>query len=258
MSTPWASRPVFLSSTFRDIHAERDHLRDVVYPSLEEDLRERRHHLEPIDLRWIVETVSLDRRQARQGTAGAEGLPRGDRTQSPVSDRAGGRTVLLDSSRRAHAGREAGFTGDVAGKSVTALEIAFGALSSPDQLSRTWFYFRDPLQTINSDVCRRRISVPIPHAASFSATKSAPKHQPRCHNSDCRNPRRSRKLRRDQSRLVRSLLDQRRPSPSVGRVGSHISRFADCSAFTHVMACVFAASLKEPFPRVLQSRSLPH
>ncbi len=41
--------------------------------------------------------------------------------------------------------REAGFTGDVAGKSVTALEIEFGALSSPDQLSRTWFYFRDPL-----------------------------------------------------------------------------------------------------------------
>ena len=91
------------------------------------------------------------------------------------------------------AGREAAFTGDVAGKSVTALEIAFGALSSPDQLSRTWFYFRDPLQTINSDVCRRRISVPKPHAPSFPATKQAPKHQSRCHNSDCRNPRRSRK-----------------------------------------------------------------
>jgi hypothetical protein len=55
----------------------------------------------------------------------------------------------------------------------------------------------------------------------------------------------------------RSLLDQRRPSPSVLQVGSRIARFEDCSAFTHVMACVFADSLKEPFPRVLQSKSLP-
>ncbi len=51
----------------------------------------------------------------------------------------------------------------------------------------------------------------------------------------------------------RSLLDQRRPSPSVWQVGSRIARFEDCSAFTHVMACMFADSQKEPFPRVLQS-----
>ena len=55
----------------------------------------------------------------------------------------------------------------------------------------------------------------------------------------------------------RSLLDQRRPSPSVGQVGSRIARFEVFSAFTHVMACVLADSLKEPFPRVLQSNSLP-
>ena len=52
----------------------------------------------------------------------------------------------------------------------------------------------------------------------------------------------------------RSLLDQRRPSPSVRQVGSRIARFEVCSAFTHVMACVLADSLKEPFPRVLQSK----
>ncbi len=60
MPAPWKSRPVFLSSTFRDMHAERDFLREVVFPDLEEQLRDRRHHLEPIDLRWGVETVSLD------------------------------------------------------------------------------------------------------------------------------------------------------------------------------------------------------
>jgi len=53
----WRSRPVFISSTFRDMQAERDHLREHVFPRLEEKLREHRHHLEPIDLRQGVETA---------------------------------------------------------------------------------------------------------------------------------------------------------------------------------------------------------
>ena len=30
----WTTRPIFVSSTFRDMHAERQHLRDVVFPEL--------------------------------------------------------------------------------------------------------------------------------------------------------------------------------------------------------------------------------
>ncbi len=63
--------------------------------------------------------------------------------------------------------------------------------------------------------------------------------------------------RRDRSRSVARWLDQQRPSPSVKQVGSRITRFEACSAFTHVMACVLADSPREPFPRVLQSNSLP-
>jgi hypothetical protein len=36
---------------------------------------------------------------------------------------------------------------------------------------------------------------------------------------------------------------QLRPSPKSGRVGSCISRFEACSAFTHVTACMLAESL---------------
>ena len=46
-SAPWRARPVFISSTFKDMQAERDHLSRVVVPRLEERLRERRHQLEP-------------------------------------------------------------------------------------------------------------------------------------------------------------------------------------------------------------------
>ena len=32
----WRSQPLFISSTFRDMQAERDHLHDEVFPALEE------------------------------------------------------------------------------------------------------------------------------------------------------------------------------------------------------------------------------
>ncbi|MBN1542908.1 hypothetical protein JW992_12245 [candidate division KSB1 bacterium] len=35
----WYSRPIFITSTFRDMDAERDHLRTVVFPELEERLK---------------------------------------------------------------------------------------------------------------------------------------------------------------------------------------------------------------------------
>jgi len=56
-TAPWRTRPVFLSSTFRDMHAERDHLRNVVIPELEERLKARRAFLAVIDLRWGVEAT---------------------------------------------------------------------------------------------------------------------------------------------------------------------------------------------------------
>lgn len=33
-SGPWRVRPVFISSTFCDLHAERDHLQHRVFPRL--------------------------------------------------------------------------------------------------------------------------------------------------------------------------------------------------------------------------------
>lgn len=57
----WRPRPIFVTSTFRDFHAERDHLSQVVFPALEERLRERFHRLEPIDLRLVVETIETPR-----------------------------------------------------------------------------------------------------------------------------------------------------------------------------------------------------
>jgi Domain of unknown function (DUF4062) len=53
MSTKWQTARVFISSTFRDMHAERDHLIKVMLPELRERLAPYRVELIDIDLRMI-------------------------------------------------------------------------------------------------------------------------------------------------------------------------------------------------------------
>jgi len=45
---------VFVSSTFKDMHAERDHLVRFVFPELKEKCRKNHIHLIDVDLRWGV------------------------------------------------------------------------------------------------------------------------------------------------------------------------------------------------------------
>jgi len=52
MARIWQTVRVFISSTFRDMHAERDHLIKVVFPTLRERLEKYRVYLIDIDLRW--------------------------------------------------------------------------------------------------------------------------------------------------------------------------------------------------------------
>jgi hypothetical protein len=65
-SGAWLARPVFVTSTFRDLQAERGWLRDHVFPVLEERLLARRRYLEPIDLRWGVDTAGVVEEGARE------------------------------------------------------------------------------------------------------------------------------------------------------------------------------------------------
>jgi nephrocystin-3 len=57
MAETWSTVRIFISSTFRDMHAERDYLVRVVFPELQERCAEWRLHLVDADLRWGVTTV---------------------------------------------------------------------------------------------------------------------------------------------------------------------------------------------------------
>jgi hypothetical protein len=54
MAGAWKTVRVFISSTFKDMQAERDYLVRFVFPRLREDLLRRRMHLVDVDLRWGV------------------------------------------------------------------------------------------------------------------------------------------------------------------------------------------------------------
>src|SRR5512137_765551 len=54
MTATWKTVRVFISSTFRDMQAERDHLVRFVFPRLRQELLQRRIHLVDVDLRWGV------------------------------------------------------------------------------------------------------------------------------------------------------------------------------------------------------------
>jgi tetratricopeptide (TPR) repeat protein len=142
----WKSRPVFISSTFRDMNAERDYLRDKVFLELEDRLKERFHHLDFIDLRWGVETKSVDEEHAKELLVLKVCLSEIERSRPflivLIGDRYG---WIPPQERMKAAAEEAGYAADLTGKSVTALEIEFGVLDSPDQRKRSRFYFREPL-----------------------------------------------------------------------------------------------------------------
>lgn len=139
MAGMWTTVRVFISSTFRDMHAERDHLVKGVFPELRERLLP--HHIEliDIDLRWgITEEESKNDRvldlclelidKCRPFFLGILGERYG---WIP--------TTLSDGVKQKH-----GWISDEAGKSVTELEMLFGVLlMDPRMKGRSFFYFRD-------------------------------------------------------------------------------------------------------------------
>lgn len=151
-SLPWKTRPVFISSTFVDMQAERDHLRNEVFPVLEERLRQRRHHLEWVDLRWGVETREIDESHKKEMLVLKVCLNEIERSRPFLIAMIGDRYGWVPPGERMDAAtKEAGFETDVEGKSVTALEIEYGVLDSSDQRQRSFFYFREPLSLVNEE-----------------------------------------------------------------------------------------------------------
>jgi telomerase protein component 1 len=123
MAHGWRTVRVFISSTFLDMQAERDHLVRFVFPRLRETLARRRIHLVDIDLRWGVtaEQSALDLC-----------LDEIDRCRPRFICMLGGRYGWVPPDRT---------------ESITASEVVYGALDPSKSTDFRFFYFRDAAAT---------------------------------------------------------------------------------------------------------------
>jgi len=67
MPSTWNTIRIFISSTFRDMHAERDHLVKVVFPELRDWWEKRQLHFIDIDLRWGIFRLKISEGKYRNG-----------------------------------------------------------------------------------------------------------------------------------------------------------------------------------------------
>jgi len=143
---PWRTYSIFISSTFADMQAERDYLNNTIFPRIEEELRERRIKLDVVDLRWGVDTTLIQQEDERESTVLKVCLDEIKQTKPFFIGLLGGRYGWVpDAERMKKVIEEHDSKIESKGKSVTALEIEFGVLSSKEQLKRSFFYFRKPL-----------------------------------------------------------------------------------------------------------------
>lgn len=124
--------PVFVSSTFRDFHAERDELAGPIRDQLNERFERQGLRVEFIDLRWGVDTAALSE-QERNDRVLDVCLGEIDRCRplflGLIGDRAGWRPPP---ERLRNAARTAGFTPPQLPKALTALEMAYAAARRDD------------------------------------------------------------------------------------------------------------------------------
>ncbi len=141
MAQSWEKVRVFISSTFRDMQAERDHLVRFVFPRLRETLLRHGVLLDDVDLRWGVTS---------------------DQNALAVC------RAIIDECRPHFLGILGGRYGWVPPgqeQSITSQEIHYAALARPADLLHHHFYFRDPAATA---------AIPEPAAAIYREAPGSP------------------------------------------------------------------------------------
>jgi WD40 repeat protein len=151
MAARWTTVRVFISSTFRDMHAERDQLVKVVFPALRASLLADKIHLEDIDLRWGVTAKQADNDLALDLC-----LEQIDECRPFFVGILGERYGFVPVEFPVHTLSKFGWVQHCTGRSITELEILYGVLNDEKMHGRSFFYFRDPAFVPRLDEEHRR------------------------------------------------------------------------------------------------------
>ncbi|MEG1433913.1 DUF4062 domain-containing protein, partial [Eubacterium sp.] len=144
-------KSIFISSTFKDMQSERDIIQTDVLPELRDYARKYGESVHFVDLRWGVDTSDLESEEgARKVLSVCLDQIEACKPSKPymiilIGERYGWipRPELLNSAVKN--AKSDIYTLDDMEKSVTALEIEYGALSEDSDPERCLFYFREPL-----------------------------------------------------------------------------------------------------------------
>lgn len=139
MQQKWKTVRIFISSTFCDMHAERDHLVKVVFPALREKLEKYRIHLIDIDLRWGITEEQSDNDQALDLC-----LQQVNECRPFFIGILGERYGYVPKRFNANSVSKYGWIQHQTGKSITELEILYGVLQKEEMHNHSFFFFRDP------------------------------------------------------------------------------------------------------------------
>eukprot|EP01119_Soliformovum_irregulare_P015829 TRINITY_DN4519_c0_g1_i1.p1 TRINITY_DN4519_c0_g1~~TRINITY_DN4519_c0_g1_i1.p1 ORF type:complete len:1529 (-),score=494.33 TRINITY_DN4519_c0_g1_i1:1256-5488(-) len=137
-SSSWRTARVFISSTFLDMHAERDVLTRFVFPELKQRCLKRRIHLAEVDLRWGVTQEETQQNKSIQIC-----LEEVDRCRPFFVGILGQRYGWVPSEYTLPDLPQFDWVKNYPkGRSITELEFEYGCLAKPAD-SSALFYFRD-------------------------------------------------------------------------------------------------------------------
>jgi len=149
-----ANKSIFVSSTFRDMQAERDMLRDYVVPRVNEFAFKYNRAVEIIDLRWGVDTASVSEEEQNKKVL-RTCLDEIERSRpffiGLIGDRYGWTPPRMEMEAALN---DASIFLDDLNMSVTALEIEYGVLRS-EKTPISLFYFRKSpdYSNISKELC---------------------------------------------------------------------------------------------------------
>ena len=139
IDAPGRSIRVFISSTFRDMHAERDELVKRVFPQVRKLCESRGVAFTEVDLRWGV----TDEQKA-EGNVLAVCLSEIRNCRPFFIGLIGERYGWVPAEIAPNLIEAEPWLGGFTGHSVTELEILHGVLNDPAMAGQAFFYLRDP------------------------------------------------------------------------------------------------------------------
>ncbi len=203
---------VFISSTFRDMHAEREELLKFVFPKLRHICESRGVVWGEVDLRWgitdeqkaeVVPICLKEIRRCRPYFIGILGERYGS-APDPFPESLVAEESWLERARD---------------RSVTELEILHGVLNDPDMAARAFFYFRDPAYIESLPERERPVHRETPAGAEkLARLKDRIRASPFPVREDYRDPRDlGRLVLEDMTRLIDTLFPEGEPPDPLGR-----------------------------------------